>query len=143
MARQLRILFLLLSLAIAITACGGDDDTTGDGGSDGATTTAGGDVATVALTTSDGGSFTLDVTSCENPAESTVRLSARSETADLAIDATDGEGTLNFSSADGDRQGSVESAQVGDAGNVSITGPITPAGGGDESETFEVTGRCS
>ena len=144
MTRRFRVVTLLVAVvALVAAACGGDDDTAGDGGTG---STNGGDqgasVATVQFTTSDGGSFTLDVTSCDNPGESTVRISAESETASLAVDATDGAGTIDFTSSEGNRQGTVSSAQVGDAGNVSISGNVTPSGGGDESETFEITGQC-
>ena len=146
MTHNARFLFaLLLAGLLVLAGCGGDDDSGGEGSGGGAsdgTDSDGGTVATVSFTTSDGASFTLDVVSCSNPSESTVQITARSETADLDVDATDGAGTLAFTSAEGDRKGTVTSAQVGDTGNVSIAGSVTPADGSDESETFDISGQC-
>lgn len=151
-ARRL-ILFVstLLVLALGVAACGDDDDTAESGddttGSEEARSVGAGDqgaeVPTVEFTTSDGASFTLDVTSCQNPSESSVQLTAESETATFSVDASDGAGTVSFASAEGNRRGVVTMAQVGDAGNVAISGSITPADGDAETETFEVTGQCA
>ena len=142
MTQHMRTLVaVLLAGILVLAACTSGDDSSGDGGDE--SSSGGGSVATISFVTSDGGSFTLDVVSCTNPSETTVQITARSETADLKVEATDGAGSLTFTSAEGDRRGSVDSARVGDTGNVSISGSTTPADGSDETETFEISGQCA
>lgn len=109
------------------------------------TTTDGGTASgpTVTLTSSDGLDSTLDVTSCDNPGETTISLRASNESADLELDATGGTGTIVFDSSDGRREGTVDSVQVGDTGNITASGSLTPADDSASPATFELNGSCA
>lgn len=134
-----KLLSLALVCLLVVGACGGDDDDTGgDGGDD----SAAGSGLTVDFSPSDGSLTTLDLESCDNPEESSIRLAAMSETQSLRIEAEGGSGTITTKGPEGDRSGTVTAVSVGDAGNVAVSGTITPGGGSDETETFEVIGQC-
>lgn len=83
------------------------------------------------------------VSSCTNPGETTVSLTAEADGIVLQVDATDGVGTLFISGGDEqdgvDLAGTVTSVAVGDAGDLTIEGTFDSDGG----EAFTVTGSCA
>jgi lysozyme family protein len=99
-------------------------------------------VVTVNLTTSDGLATTLDVKTCSFVGEQGLQLEAENETNKLTVAAEDNAGTISLASADGDREGSVESVEVGDHGEFVATGMLTLASDGAEPADFELTGTC-
>lgn len=111
--------------------------------SDSSSGTGSSQVPTVNLTTSDGVDAALDVTSCDNPGETTISLEATNETADLEMDAAGGSGTIIFDSSDGRREGTVDSVQVGDTGNITASGTLSAADDSAGTATFELTGSCA
>lgn len=99
--------------------------------------------ATVRLTTSDGLDVTMDVTSCDNPGETSISLTAETESSDLQMDATGGSGTILYESSEGNREGTVDSVQVGDTGNITASGSLSVADDSADAATFELTGQCA
>lgn len=98
---------------------------------------------TVRLTTSDGLDVTMDVTSCDNPGETSISLTAETESSDLQMDATGNSGTIFYESSDGNREGTVDSIQVGDTGSITASGSLGVADDSADPATFELTGQCA
>jgi hypothetical protein len=124
----------LAALQDAVAA--GETVCTADGGDEPA------QVPTVQLTTSDGLDQTLDVVSCTSSGETSFELTARTETSDLTASATSNQGPIVLNAAEGSREGTIDPAQVGDTGQLTASGTLTPADDSAESATFELTGTC-
>lgn len=145
-----RMIGLLIAIvagaALIIYVINRDDGTSSDTTANptvSTTTDGGAATPTVTLTTSDDINATLDVSSCDNPGETTITLRASSESSDLELDASGGTGTIVFESSDGRREGTVDSVQVGDTGNITASGSLSPADDSASPATFELSGSCA
>jgi hypothetical protein len=101
----------------------------------------GGDVTTARLTTSDGLDQTLDVRQCETASENEFEFRGETETSDLEISVNDEESSAVYNSADGRREGDVDSIEG--TGTVTVTGSLSIADDSAEPATFELVADCS
>jgi hypothetical protein len=102
------------------------------------------DPLTFTLVTGDG---TIDMTgtadSCDNPDESTLSTSFSDGTTTVTVDVTGGSGGITVSGGT-EFEGTVESAMVGDAGDVEITGFGSVADdSAGEPTGFAIGGSCA
>lgn len=140
--KTLNRLVPVVFVALLAVACSPSDEAVN-------TTSApvGGSEPTVRLVTSDGLDESMVVTSCENPGETTLKLSAQSNDLEdpiiLEIDATGGKGTIVLSGGD-EREGTVDQLVVGDTGEITASGVLNIADSSDAGDnTFELTGNCA
>jgi len=162
-SRTLAAAAVALTLPAFLTACGDDEaDTTttteADGGDSGSSGSSGTDATETTdapddgegamdgaksfeMTTADG-SFSVSGTadSCDNPTESTLKVTFSDGTTEVEVDATNGSGSVV---AAGEFEGTVESVSVGDAGDVTVSGRGSIADPGASPTTFEITGSCA
>lgn len=103
----------------------------------------------VELTIGDGDPVIFVVTSCENPGETTLMLEAESKEDDegvdpigLEVDAKDGEGTIILSGRE-EAEGTVDQLMVGDTGEITASGELTPSDDGAEPSSYELVGSCA
>ncbi len=97
---------------------------------------------TIDLTTSDGLSTTMDVTSCSSTGTTDLTLSAETETSNLELDASAGTGTILYESADGNREGTVGNVSVDTNDSVAASGSLSLSDESAEPATFTLTGQC-
>lgn len=149
MRRHLAVLAALTAIALLLGACSATDTSDAD---DAATTStlSNGDgteesnPAVLEFTTSDGLDYQLPIATCESAGESSISLeTGETDFADLAIEASGGTGTVALNDASGHREGTVESVQVGDAGDFVVEGSIDPPDDGDVPATFTAEGSCA
>lgn len=100
-----------------------------------------GEVKTARLTTSDGVDQTLDVVTCGFVSESEFALKAQTETSDLSIDVNGEESSVVYSSADGNREGAVDT--VTGVTTITVTGDLSLADDSADPATFELVADCS
>jgi len=103
----------------------------------------------VELTIDDGDPVVFVVTSCVNPGETTLMLEAESKEDDedvdpigLEVDVEDGEGTIILSGRE-EAEGTVDQLMVGDTGEITASGELTPSDDGAEPSSYELVGSCS
>jgi peptidoglycan hydrolase-like protein with peptidoglycan-binding domain len=99
-----------------------------------------GEAKTARLTTSDGLDQTLDVVTCGFVTESEFELEARTETSELSIEANGEQSSVVYDSADGNREGTVDT--VTGVSTITVTGDLTKADDGAEPATFEIVADC-
>lgn len=103
------------------------------------------DGPTVQLTISSGLDETFEVTSCDNPDETTITLEAQTDDPEdpllLSVEATDGTGTIVLSGAE-EAEGTVEQIEVDDSDQITASGTMGPADDPSD-DTFELTGSCA
>jgi hypothetical protein len=56
--------------------------------------------------------------------------------------ATSNQGPIILDAAEGRREGTIDTAQVGDTGQLTASGAFTPADDSAEAATFELIGTC-
>jgi len=84
----------------------------------------------------------MDVTSCETDGDTTLNLTAETETADLTVEVTEQGSSVLLESADGGGEGEVDSFTAGDSGSVTVNGTIA-VGDNDEAADFLLEADCS
>jgi hypothetical protein len=99
------------------------------------------EVRVARLTTSDGLDQTLDLVTCEFVAEDEFELTARTESSDLLVSVTGEESSVVFQSADGNREGTVDSVTTSDE-VVTVTGSLSKADDSADPATFELVADC-
>ena len=77
---------------------------------------------------------------CGFVTESEFELEARTETTDLSIEANGEQSSVAYNSADGNREGTVDT--VTGVSTITVTGDLTKADDGAEPATFEVVADC-
>lgn len=156
-----RVVATVAALTLAtLGACGSDDDdptttvsdptetsesTAPSGGTTGSPTSdpSGGGTAGPFVLTTDNDDIRVSGNSqagCTNPDETTLEVSFTDGTLVVQVSAEDGEGTVIVP---GFFEGTIDSIQVGDLGDVFISGRGSLADDTAEPTTFDVTGSCA
>jgi hypothetical protein len=107
----------------------------------GETVCTGDEVRTARLTTSDGLDQTLDLVTCEFVGESEFELTARTETSDLSVSVNGEDSLVLFQSADGNREGTVDTVTDEEA-VVTVTGSLSKTDDSADPATFELVAGC-
>lgn len=141
MFRKTSRIAVLVVLALVLAACSSsDDESTETTAAAASEAESGGDggavvVRTVTVTVGDGFETTMDLLDCDAPDESSVTLSAESESGNLTVSATGMAGTLLLEGAT-EIDGTIDSVIVSDVGDVTASGTTA------DGATFEVTATC-
>ena len=101
------------------------------------------------MTIDEGDPVVFVVTSCESPGETSLLLEAESKEDDedadsieLEVDVEDGEGTIVLSGRE-EAEGTVDELMVGDTGEITASGELTPADDDAEPSSYELVGNCT
>jgi len=136
----------LIGLAFVAAACGDEDDSSQDTTTTTTTTTKEADdfaPGTGLVTTSDGLDASLTVHECTSGGETDIRFEAVSPDGGKLVVIADGnQKSITWRAPSDEREGTVETVQVGDTGNFTLTGKLTIADDTATPATFELVGTC-
>ena len=100
----------------------------------------------VKLTVDGGSPETFVVTKCDNPGETDLKLEAQTEEDEnpvkLELDAEGGTGTIELSGGN-EAEGTVDELMVGDTGEITASGELTPSDDDAETVSYELVGACA
>ncbi|MFI5044236.1 MAG: hypothetical protein ACHQDC_05545 [Acidimicrobiales bacterium] len=137
----------LIGLAFVAAACGDEDDSGADDTTTTTTTTAKAEEdfapGTGLVTTSDGLDASLTVHECTSDGETDIRFEAVSPDGGKLVVIADGnQKSVTWRAPSEEREGTVETIQVGDTGNFTLSGKLTTADDSAAPATFELVGTC-